>query len=125
MKSVEDLVAKAIEAIEEHLVNNGEVDRQYNGYISNFGASIIQSGLIPTIAFFSSEKSSSEKDRKKLLEAILFLIKDMDNSVDSSRLIDYAIREQNKNKLDLAEERILRSATAIKLAIRTFKLKDN
>jgi CRISPR-associated protein (Cas_Cmr5). len=64
---IENYLPHAINAIITlHIANNnGQVASQYNGYISSLGASIIQTGLLPTIAFFSSTTSRSEKNTQK------------------------------------------------------------
>ena len=40
------------------------IPSNFKGYISSFGASIIQSGLIPTLAFYSQKENAEEDNRR-------------------------------------------------------------
>jgi len=74
-KKVNELIPKALTAIEKSgMVDAGKVDKEYKGYISSMGASIIQSGLLPTLAFYSNEFSDSGKKKLKLITALHILI---------------------------------------------------
>lgn len=120
-KQVEKLIPYAIKIIEKKLVEDGVVPREYNGYISSFGASIIQSGLLPTVAFYESSTSSSEEDKRKLTEAILCLI-NKSQQEENKKLLDYVLK--NRESQENIKEDIINAAIAIKLSLRTFKLKD-
>lgn len=120
-KRVEEFIPKAIKAVDEaKIAASGIVSSQYNGYISSFGASIGQTGLLPTVAFFSNEQSSAEKDRKKLLDAINIVLQTGDKE-----LMDFLLKDSNYKKSHIKKD-VLDAAVALKLAIRTFKLeKEN
>lgn len=124
-KQVETLIPNAIKAIEEYLLDDKDrtVASEYNGYISSFGASIIQSGLLPTVAFFETEENKSQKDKKRLISAILYLIKGnaSKESIKNEKLLEYILK--NKEKEDFIKEDIINAAIAIKLSLRTFKFK--
>lgn len=111
-KRIEQLIPKAIDAVETHLANNKKVDSEYNGYISSFGAAVIQSGLVPAVAFYSSESSKSDKDKKKLLTAIADLMQ------IEGKLLDFVLQ----NDFPTTKDWVLDVATSLKLAIRTFEL---
>ena len=114
-KRVEKLVPQAIDVIADpniRLLKNNKVSSQYNGYISSFGASVIQSGLAPAVAFYSNESSKSDKDKKALLKAIAKLM-----NIEMS-LLKYVCDNDNAKTKDW----ILDIATALKLAIRTYEL---
>ncbi|UZW14965.1 type III-B CRISPR module-associated protein Cmr5 [Clostridium pasteurianum] len=120
-KQVEKLIPDAIKIIDKKLVKDGVVAREYNGYISSFGASIIQSGLLPTVAFYESSTSNSEEDRRKLTESILCLI-NKSQQEENKKLLDYVLK--NRESQENIKEDIINAAIAIKLSLRTFKLKD-
>lgn len=123
MNQVEKYLKRAITAINDSgIANNGIVPAEYNGYISSFGASVISSGLLPAIAFYSNENSAISKERAKLMKAILMLIDE--NSNDSS-LFSYVTSILPNTSPSLLTKQILDAAVAIKLAIRTFKLERN
>ncbi|MCS4455232.1 hypothetical protein JTT00_11360 [Clostridium botulinum] len=42
--------------------------------MSNFGASIIQSGLLSTVAFFEANDSKSKSDKQVLMDLILKVV---------------------------------------------------
>ena len=108
-KQIEKFIPKALEAIIKYkIAENGEVPKQFNGYIASFGASVRQAGLLATVLFYANEQSNSEEDRKKVVDAIEFIIGTKiinNNSVD----------KQTRAKVDDA-------AVALKLSVRTFKL---
>lgn len=107
-RQVESYIPRAILAIEALNISNGEgeVAKQFNGYIASFGASIRQAGLLATVLFY--ENGNAEEEREKVVQAIESIIEQrivIDNQVDR------AIRTKVEN-----------AATALKLAIRTYKL---
>ena len=109
-KKIEKYVPKALEAIVKfEIANNGEVPKQFNGYISSFGASVRQAGLLATVLFYANEQSNSEEDRKKVIEAIEHIIGQ--KIVKENNTIDPSTREKVQN-----------AAVALKLCVRTFKL---
>ena len=107
-KRIEAYIPKALEAIKELNIADasGEVPKQFNGYISSFGASIRQAGLLATVLFYG-EKGGAEKDRQNVVKAIEKIIaKDIQQNIKDKKL---------KSEVEDA-------AVALKLAIRTFKL---
>lgn len=120
-KRIEEYIPKALEVLEKEKDFKDGIPKEYNGYISAFGAGIVQSGLKPTVAIYENknnqDKTKSEKDR--LTKIILKII--APNSNEES-LLRYIINS-NENE-QLLKEKIKDASIAIKLAIRTFKLKD-
>jgi CRISPR-associated protein Cmr5 len=102
--------------------DNGTVSNEYRGYIASFGASISQSGLVPSVAFFENKNANSQKDRPKVMKAILLMINDKKD--DYETLLDYLLDKQtdSKNKLVDIQRKIIKSAIALKLAMNTFKV---
>lgn len=137
-EKINELIPKAIDAITAaKIAENGVVEKEFKGYISSIGASIIQAGLLPSLAFFqnSSEKNA---DSRRVLNAILMLINS--NYIASDKLITfvinqcklqnlpsntYTISSLNKEKLSLIEEDIMDAIIALKLALRIYKIKGD
>lgn len=106
-REIEAYIPKAIEAIEDlKIAENGEVAKQFNGYIASFGASIRQAGLLATVLFY--ENGNAEKEREKVVQAIESII---GQRIVINNRVDRAIRTKVEN-----------AAIALKLAIRTYKL---
>lgn len=124
-KKLEKMIPYAFEAVEKaHLVKNGAISKQYNGYISSFGASVVQSGMLLALIFNHRETERSEKDKKKLMDAIYYIVKEVrnDKSTPHKNLLVYFRNASEKKRL---KNQTLDAATAIKLVIRTFKLTDD
>jgi len=106
---IENYIPRALEAIEKfHIANNGEVAKQFNGYIASFGASVRQAGLLATVLFYANEQSNAEEDRKKIIEAIEYIIED---EIVKNNRVERSIRAKVED-----------AAVALKLSVRTFKL---
>lgn len=121
----EQLIIKAEEAL-----NNKEVKifkdekaktipSEFNGYISAFGAAIIQSGLLPAMAFYMNKKSQPKSERGQLINAIAVML----DKADGNELFTECKKLQEKEEqLDVLKRKIIESAIALKLVIRTYKL---
>ncbi len=136
-EKINNLIPKAIQAIENSgIVHDDVVAKEYKGYISSMGASIIQAGLLATLAFYQND-SGKKADSSNLLKAILVLIKP-NNSTETNLIkyvIDNSIKPQingnlvsvgdlDPDKLYVLEEEVSDALIALKLAIRTFKIKE-
>lgn len=123
------LIEKANTAIKEAkiITDNDQYDKVFKGYISSFGASIAQAGLIPTIIFFEV-KSEQAKERPKVIEALKLMLDD-EYQVDS--LAEYLLtkRKDGEQSFKTEERLLLKKITtamvAIKLALRMYKEKEN
>ncbi|WP_027340251.1 type III-B CRISPR module-associated protein Cmr5 [Halonatronum saccharophilum] len=131
-KRIENYIPKAIEVIEKEFKGES-IPKVYKSYISSFGASIVQSGLKPTLAFYEKDDNVSQgdkgskhdkgpkHDRSRLSRMILKLIDDSEGS-----LLRYVIEEEEQGKDGRSlREKIKDAAIAIKLALRTFKLSED
>jgi len=116
-KNIEKYIPEAMKVLEATF-REGEIPSAYNGYISSFGASIIQSGLKPTLALFENTNANSKED-KSYLPQIIFQI--LDKNAEGSSLLKYVLN--NKRDEAYIKQQILDIAVAVKLSIRTFKLK--
>ncbi|MDP2303479.1 MAG: type III-B CRISPR module-associated protein Cmr5 [Ignavibacteria bacterium] len=125
-KKVNELIPKALDAITDSgMAEAGKVDKEYKGYISSMGASIIQSGLLATLAFYSNEQSGSVDKRRNLLKAI---VKTLLGTASNEKLLNYVLsgthNGTNKAEIDKYEKQISTTLIALKLALRTFKQKE-
>ncbi|MBK6914997.1 MAG: type III-B CRISPR module-associated protein Cmr5 [Ignavibacteriales bacterium] len=125
-KKVNELIPKALAAITaSEMASADSVDKEYKGYIASMGASIIQSGLIATIAFYSNKQSGSADKRLKLMKAI---VKTILNTNSDEKLLDYLLTGShngtNKPEIDKFEKQISDALIALKLALRTFQQKE-
>jgi len=123
-RRIDKLIPKAIKAANHCIANNkeifkkynGAIPSEYNGYISSFGAAVLQSGLNAAIAFNESENSRSARNKRPLMQAILELIKNENDKEE--KLLEYVLSNDSSETKD----KIMDAVTALKLAIRTFEL---
>jgi CRISPR/Cas system CMR-associated protein Cmr5 small subunit len=98
--------------------SNGKISNEYKGYVSSFGTSVMQCGLIPALALFSDESSGS-KDKSK----IVLVLKQMLGVTTEPSLLKHALTlRNNRTAFDELEEKVLHASVALKLAIRTFEI---
>ncbi|HHS92332.1 MAG TPA: hypothetical protein ENK82_03225 [Campylobacterales bacterium] len=109
-KSLEYYLPKAMDAIEQLKISNekGEVPKQFNGYISSFGASLRQAGLLATVLVYRNENANAEESREKVVLAI-------EKMLGESIVVNNAVAKTMRNKVEQA-------AIALKLALRSYKL---
>ena len=121
----------------------GEIPQVYQGYTSSFGASVMQMGVLPTLAVFANDSNSGSKENRAHLLTILHEILTSDDSglsngnkaklktkeyrstkdgVEQESLFNYAL-DISKREEDMRDFRthLLEAAIAAKLVIRTFK----
>lgn len=132
-RKVEYLLPMALAAIDEvfdkEIAKNG-IPSGYQAAASGFGVSLLQMGLLPTLAVYIDEGSGAEIERKKVLEVLLQIInksKINDNQwnqliADSTLLRFLAERRNDSQFLKELKEKLLLASVAFKLAIRTYKL---
>lgn len=129
---VEKMIPMAFKAVNEQMKNpDDSVSKQYNGYISSFGASVIQSGM-PLALLYNlrskdskgkeKPKSGREVDRGPMMKAIFQIVNEYRGTVDTNakNLFDYY---RDSNDQQMLRRQILDAAVAIKLVIRTYPLK--
>lgn len=119
-REIEHYIPLAIESIKKVMETDKNIilPKEFKSYVSSFGASIIQSGLLPTVAFFENEGANSEADRKKITEIIFDILK-IEYDYNEYKLLDYLLENTNREKV--IREDIENIAVALKLAMRTFK----
>lgn len=133
-KKVDRLLAPAMEIVAEYLEVNDVVAKEYNGYISSFGATVIQCGIKPATALYLNTNSDSDASKIKLIYCILKLagvekLTAWDNKNESELAKDMLIKVLNlcntrESELEF-RQKMTDAAVALKLALRTFKLVKN
>lgn len=124
---VEEYIPDTIKYIDDefrdYINKNGGLPKELHGYITSFGASIIQSGLIPAVAFYEREKTTGSdkiaERRKKLMRIVAKL--QYSDFAEKELLLNRLIQEDEAKK---KKSDIIHSAIAIKLAIRLYKQVD-
>lgn len=108
-KRIERYIPKAIAALEKHnIVDNNTAPKEFNGYISSFGASVRQAGLLATILFYDNANSNAQEDRTKVIRAL--------EEITGEPL------NKNTKTTPALRANVEDAAIALKLALRTFKL---
>ena len=122
---VEKYLPSAIKAVENNILEKDKVKSQFKGYISSFGAAIIQTGLIPAVAFYSV-KAGAEEDRNKVIDAIWEILQQNEQaSIDPNarNLLHFLVEQYREGKdLSAIKSKIMDATTALKLAVRTFQI---
>lgn len=148
-KKIEYFIPLALEEIKgQFKKSNGEIPKVYNGYIASMGAGLSQSGLLPTLAIFSSHSESQEGDKRKLMRILtnmlstyakekkvsfyegLRALTDEEKKKDTeTRLLHFVASFQSSPTQNIDPEKhrrvrqdLLDASVAVKLAIRTYKL---
>jgi CRISPR-associated protein Cmr5 len=127
LRRIEHLLKPAMLAVET-LREGNKIKKGYQGAISGFGASVMQMGLLPTLAVYSDQGSSADIKRDKLLAALHLIVKSEESKFSKKstliRATDFlkevlALTDTEKEELQV---NILQASIALKIAIRTFKL---
>jgi len=63
-------ILKKVKEEFETEINNSGIPSEYKGYISTFGAMVIQNGLIPALAYFEKTDTNEKGNRKKIVSVI-------------------------------------------------------
>ena len=116
-KNIEKYIPEAMKVLQKEFPQ-GVIPSTYNGYISSFGASIIQSGLKPTLALFENTNANTKEDKSYLTKIILQILQ---TNAEETSLLRYVLA--NSKDEEYLKQQILDIAVAVKLSIRTFKLK--
>jgi CRISPR-associated protein Cmr5 len=128
MKRIQPMISTAMDVANEFLLNDDQkIDKEFNGYISSFGASVISAGLLPSVIFFS-QKGETASDRPKVIKAIEAILKE--HGFPNLNLLDKVKRffdnpESNRAEIARLTDSISDAAIALKLAIRTFPKTKN
>lgn len=113
-KAIEKYIPSVMNVLQEEFPDSA-ISSTYNGYISSFGASIMQSGLLPTLALYENTNAST-KENKEYLSYLIVRI--LTGKKDDVSLLHYVLKENDP----AMKQKILDISVAIKLSIRTFTL---
>lgn len=117
MKITAQEIANAQSALTQNGIvsKDGKYSKEFNGYISSFGASLVQAGLLPTIIFFENKDASTEKDRSLVISALKQLL----GIVDKPSMAKYIVEKKNNDQVFIND--VARAMTAMKLALRMYE----
>lgn len=118
------LLRLAFQALSSSSLNQGgKIKKVYNGYIASFGAGMVQSGLLATLAIFHHNTDSGDAPKKPLMDVLLAILRNYNEGLPTigaeENLFLYALN--NPGQLPLIQRRVMDAAIALKLAMRTFE----
>ena len=132
MKMTEQWITQAAAALQQVgiVVKKEEKDRPvayffpkpFKGYISSFAATVVQSGLLPTLDIYEKEDSAAEASRHLLPLAIAELLCRMRvvGRNEGQRLSEYWEQAAQDQKKEF-QKKVEQALVALKLAIRMYK----
>ena len=134
-KQVDRLIKPALELVEEEfkkeLTANDAIPGGYLSALSSFGGALIQSGALPACALYL-KSSESETDKSRLIKILMKLVQKQGGFTNdepeeevkdkNEKLLGQIIDEYEKDK-NLFKQRLMNATIALKLSLRTFKLK--
>jgi hypothetical protein len=126
-KAIHDHIKAGMTALGDTEQKEGKLLEVYKGYLSSLGASMRMSGLVPTLAFFSSKENSAKGDRSKVLDWIATVLQatiiEYKGLASGKMIFDHALKlTTNSQTAAKLEKDILDASVALKLCIRTFEL---
>ncbi len=144
-KQINNLIPIAISAIKANMADPKDsyiVAKEAKGDVSSFAAGLVQSGLFPTLTFFSETSKNDKKDgntnkrRHKMLAALLCILQEGGTLKDELKkitpakndLLHYALEyctDKKTNTISLLHETALmrdlnNAIIALKMALRIF-----
>lgn len=133
LRKIEYLIPTALDSIDEHLVrkNPGGIPAGYQGAASGFGTTLMQMGLLPTLAVYTDKENQADIDRSLLLKVLVTIVKnDPRFNSDSTPLNDTNTLLRNaagkpKSWQNEFKEHLLRASLVFKLTLRTYHLKKS
>lgn len=130
MKQVNKWLQSANNALitSEIISTDRKVKKVFKGYISSFGAMVIQNGLPAALAINMKSETEEEKQRKKIVIAIADILKNSQiaayDHLDANGLLDMSCHlANNNNQLELRslKEDVINASISLKLMLRTYE----
>jgi hypothetical protein len=129
MKQVNKWLKFADDALKSTgIVNNGKVKDVFKGYVSSFGAMVIQNGLPAALAINMKTDTDEGKQRIKIIEAIAEILKKSNNSdyqeYNAQKLLNESCSKSNSNNprvIRLLKEDVIIASISLKLMMRTYE----
>lgn len=139
LRKIEYLIPAALEAVDNVLVGQygkNSIPSGYQSAISGFGTSLLQMGLLPTLAVYSDTDSAAGIKRDLLLKALFAIVLHTESKLSQSQKRQFPTGENGLVIIgqllptvaglgfqEELKEHLMQAALAFKLAIRTYKLK--
>ncbi|KPA17968.1 CRISPR-associated Cmr5 family protein [Candidatus Magnetomorum sp. HK-1] len=130
---IDEMVIAAVDILEKNslsILEQGKVPSQYNSYLAAFGPSLVQTGLLQTVDFYSKKKSQEEKERVKIIQLMektlekTGRIQDKPPETSLSKYLKDSLGGGNFQRHITLKNYLMESCVACKLALRTFPKKD-
>ncbi len=126
-KMLSNDISSAVKALKKYGVvdDRNQYEKQFNGYISSFGAAIRLSGLLPAVVFYCDD-SGAEAKRSELLLVLMEMLnskEELYKPIDMYRAVEESLKDKRHSAL-LLEKQIIQKAVAVKLALRLFEKKS-
>jgi len=99
------------------------IESKYNSYISSFGGSIIQSGLLATLKIFEAND-----EKNKIIEALFYLLNSREkvSQIEKTKNNYYkTIKIYNNDQANKIRDELIEMAVSLKLAMRCFEQVEN
>lgn len=115
---------KALQSV--GIVNGkGDFPKTFSRYISGYGASIVQSGLVAASIFYEKKDSDSTNDRSLVVKSLLMILKERKVILDE--VTSMALYAFNLSKVDLDKllTNVDKALAAMKLVLRFYKKEEN
>jgi CRISPR-associated protein Cmr5 len=120
------LIHSEIVVIENNIPK--DVIKEYDGYISGFGATVINMGIKSTLAFYMKDgeklkevekqgKSYEKPYRARVVRALAKILEE----VNEEKMFNKIIEIKNVNQLHQQTQKIIDASVALKLMIRTYR----
>jgi CRISPR-associated protein Cmr5 len=108
--------------------NNKDVIKEYDGYISGFGATVINMGIKSTLAFYMKDvkelKRAEEREkpyekpyRSRVIRALAQILEE----INEEKMFKKIIEIEDVNQLHQQTQKIIDASVALKLMIRTYR----
>lgn len=92
------------------------IKSSYKGAVSSFSASLIMSGLIPTLQFYSAESDKRDANYGKILDAVANILNTTKEDLKKQALAAKSNKERFKLKKDITD-----AAVALKIMMRSYE----
>lgn len=122
---VNELLPDAVAVLKTTGVADGEnqIDKNFRGQISSFGAAVATGSLLAAAAFFN-DQGNAKSDRSKLMDAIntLLLKHHLIKESEKGKTLFDTIRSVPKGQQPRLKDHVLSCAVALKLAMNLYTL---
>lgn len=121
--TINNMLESADEALKvtEIVSNNGEVKDVFKGYISGFGPSVIQSGLLPALAFYLADEKGSKDKPALVIDAIAKVLYYKYAAINGKDLFKKCIDATSPALKNNFMYDIVNASVALKIMMRTYR----